>query len=131
MMYQIIFAPVAAVLALSFGVSYAEIIPRGGVVHLGASRATLLSGGLNECLYAGDPTCSAGIQAVDAYARHLSNQSSVDPTKRQPFMVIPFVDTSSPFINMNQWGLGMNMFMNQFLSVSASDMARYTRGLPT
>ena len=119
---QFMSASVAILFALLFGVNHAEIIPRGGVVHLGASRATLLSGGLNECLYAGDPTCSAGIQAVDAYARHLSNQSATDPTKREPYMVVPFVDTSSPFINMNQWGLGMNMFMNQFLSVSANGM---------
>ena len=83
---------------------------RGGVVHVGASRATLLSGALYECRTYGDPTCSGGVQAVDAYARYLGKEY-LPMEQREPFVVVPFLDVTSPFANMNSYGLGINIMV--------------------
>ena len=69
-------------------------------VHLIVSAATLLSGSLDVCLTPLDPSCEAGVAAVDAWARTL--------TADDPTLVLPFIDRSSPFVQMHPLGWSVN-----------------------
>ena len=100
---------------------------RGGVVHVGASRATLLSGALYECRTYGDPTCSGGVQAVDAYARYLGKEY-LPMEQREPFVVVPFLDVTSPFANMNSYGLGINIMVLGWLMFVSQPALSCQRG---
>lgn len=63
-------------------------------VNLVYTEARLLSGGsLDACQNITDPTCSGGVAAVDAFARHISSGD--------PFLVIPAVDYVSSFIQLH------------------------------
>lgn len=65
--------------------------------HLIPTRATILSGGLNGCLTVNDTSCHGGFSEVDAFRRlHCGNESS---------LVLPWLDTESPFPNMNYYGV--------------------------
>ena len=74
-------------------------------VHFIASAATLLSGELDECLTPLNVSCVGGVAAVDAWARHL--------TADDPYLVLPFFDKSSPFVQMHPLGWSVNRLVLQ------------------
>lgn len=75
-------------------------------VHFIVTAATLLSGGLDECMNPPlDPSCEAGVAAVGAWARNL--------TDSDPHLVLPQFDKSSPFVQMHPLGWSVNRLVFQ------------------
>ncbi|KAL7580582.1 hypothetical protein ACA910_003703 [Epithemia clementina (nom. ined.)] len=112
------------------------------VVHLIASPATLLSGELDECLHPDDPTCHGGLAAVAALARAYSRRRSSSGRRRgrrrrrdeetittttnatdkdhedanhDPVLLLPFLDSRTPFVQMSSLGWSVNQFVYQYL----------------
>jgi hypothetical protein len=75
-------------------------------VNLITSGASLLSGGLDECLTPEDESCVGGIAAVTAFARNNTNA--------EPQVTIQKLDKNSPFVNMHplQWVVN-RLILNQ------------------
>jgi hypothetical protein len=90
------------------------------------SWAPLLSGDLNACQNASDPTCKGGVAAVAAYLRYYNNlynstAAGTDHTGNDNLpitlqsIVLPYLDKSSAFVQMHplEWNMNRIVFHNR------------------
>jgi hypothetical protein len=79
-----------------------------GSVTLIISLAPLLSGNLNECQNATDPTCAGGVAALTAYSRLHTAETD---TGR---LVLPRVDYQSAFVQMHPLAWAVNRYVYKY-----------------
>jgi hypothetical protein len=81
-------------------------------VLLATSRAPQLSGQLNQCFNASDPSCNGGVAAFRAMLRHYSKLEAKDTRDDAlPFAHIQLLDKDSAFVHMHPLGLSVNRFI--------------------
>ncbi|KAL3943618.1 MAG: hypothetical protein SGBAC_002327 [Bacillariaceae sp.] len=74
-------------------------------VHFLVGGATLLSGGLNDCLTPFDASCSSGISNLDALMRN--------STADEPTLLLPLIDRNTPFVQMHPLSWAVNRLVYQ------------------
>lgn len=74
-------------------------------VHFIVGGATLLSGGLGDCLTPFDASCEAGISNLDALMRNLTND--------EPTLLLPLLDRNTPFVQMHPLSWAVNRLIYQ------------------
>jgi len=74
-------------------------------VHFLVGGATLLSGGLSDCGTPFDASCESGISNLDALMRNM--------TADEPTLLLPFLDSNSPFVQMHPLSWAVNRLVYQ------------------
>ena len=92
-------------------------------IHLVVSKATLLSGDLNECHGPDDPTCHGGMAATAAFLRAYTQPTSPEKNDittldenqeaEDASLLVPFLDAQSPFVQMSPLGWSVNRLVWQ------------------
>jgi len=90
-------------------------------VILATSWAPLLSGRLDQCYNATDPTCSGGVASFRAMLRHEQKQLAITSTNNDndiPALHMQLLDKNNAFVHMHPLGLSVNrLILNDLMGL--------------